>query len=240
LATNYFFNNTSSAAEQKLIEDLVIESIKVYGIDMYYLPRTILNRNQVFREQDSASYNASYQVEMYLKSFDKFGGDGKFLSKFGLEIRDEVIFTVAFRTFTNEVTTLNGQSRPNEGDLIFLPLNKKVFQIKFVDHEAIFYQMGSLQMYDLTCELFEYSNENFNTGIAEIDDKYATYSTDMSDYSLMTEDGFELTDSYGNVLVQNYNLDAIDDQSQIDVFTNESANFVDFSEGNPFSEAGVY
>jgi hypothetical protein len=240
LATNYFFNNTSSAAEQKLIEDLVIESIKVYGIDMYYLPRTILNRNQVFREQDSASYNASYQVEMYLKSFDKFGGDGKFLSKFGLEIRDEVIFTVAFRTFTNEVTTLNGQSRPNEGDLIFLPLNKKVFQIKFVDHEAIFYQMGSLQMYDLTCELFEYSNENFNTGIAEIDDKYATYSTDMSDYSLMTEDGFELTDSYNNVLVQNYNLDAIDDQSQIDVFTNESANFVDFSEGNPFSEAGVY
>ena len=240
MATNYFFNNTSSAAEQKLIEDLVIESIKVYGIDMYYLPRTILNRNQVFREQDSASYNTSYQVEMYLKSFDKFGGDGKFLSKFGLEIRDEVIFTVAFRTFTNEVTTLNGQSRPNEGDLIFLPLNKKVFQIKFVDHEAIFYQMGSLQMYDLTCELFEYSNENFNTGIAEIDDKYATYSTDMSDYSLMTEDGFELTDSYGNVLVQNYNLDAIDDQSQIDVFTNESANFVDFSEGNPFSEAGVY
>ena len=240
MATNYFFNNTSSAAEQKLIEDLVIESIKVYGIDMYYLPRTILNRNQVFREQDSASYNASYQVEMYLKSFDKFGGDGKFLSKFGLEIRDEVIFTVAFRTFTNEVTTLNGQSRPNEGDLIFLPLNKKVFQIKFVDHEAIFYQMGSLQMYDLTCELFEYSNENFNTGIAEIDDKYATYSTDMSDYSLMTEDGFELTDSYNNVLVQNYNLDAIDDQSQIDVFTNESANFVDFSEGNPFSEAGVY
>lgn len=240
MATNYFFNNTSSAAEQKLIEDLVIESIKVYGIDMYYLPRTILNRNQVFREQDSASYNASYQVEMYLKSFDKFGGDGKFLSKFGLEIRDEVIFTVAFRTFTNEVTTLNGQSRPNEGDLIFLPLNKKVFQIKFVDHEAIFYQMGSLQMYDLTCELFEYSNENFNTGIAEIDDKYATYSTDMSDYSLMTQDGFELTDSYNDVLVQNYNLDAIDDQSQIDVFTNESANFVDFSEGNPFSEAGVY
>ena len=240
MATNYFFNNTNSAGEQKLIEDLVIESIKVYGIDMYYLPRTILHRNEVFREQDSASYNASYQVEMYVKSFDKWGGDGKFLSKFGLEIRDEVIFTVAFRTFTNEVTTLNGQSRPNEGDLIWFPLNKKVFQIKFVDHEAIFYQMGSLQMYDLTCELFEYSNETFNTGIPDIDDKYVTYSTDMSDYSLMTEDGFELTDSYDNVIVQNYNLDAIDDQSQIDIFTNESSDFVDFSEGNPFSEAGVY
>lgn len=240
MATNYFFNNTSSAAEQKLIEDLVIESIKVYGIDMYYLPRTILNRNEVFREQDSASYNASYQVEMYLKSFDKWGGDGKFLSKFGLEIRDEVIFTVAFRTFNNEVTQLNGQTRPNEGDLIWLPLNKKVFQIKFVDHEAIFYQMGSLQMYDLTCELFEYSNETFNTGIPDIDDKYVTYSTDMSDYSLMSEDGFELTDSYGNVLVQNYDLDELDGQSQIDVFTNEADDFVDFSEGNPFSEAGVY
>jgi hypothetical protein len=240
LATNYFFNNTNSAAEQKLIEDLVIESIKVYGIDMYYLPRTILHRNEVFREQDSASFNASYQVEMYLKSFDKWGGDGKFLSKFGLEIRDEVIFTVAFRTFTNEVTTLNGQTRPNEGDLIWLPLNKKVFQIKFVDHESIFYQMGSLQMYDLTCELFEYSNETFNTGIPEIDNKYIAYSTDMGDYSLMTEDGLELTDSYGNVIVQNYSVDSIDDQSQIDVFTNEVADFVDFSEGNPFSEAGVY
>ena len=240
MATNYFFNNTSSSGEQKLIEDLVIESIKMYGIDMYYLPRTILHRNEVFREQDSASFNASYQVEMYLKSFDKWGGDGKFLSKFGLEIRDEVIFTVAFRTFNNEVTTLNGQSRPNEGDLIWLPLNKKVFQIKFVDHEAIFYQMGSLQMYDLTCELFEYSNETFNTGIADIDNKYIAYSSDMSDYSLMTEDGFELTDSYGNVIVQNYSIDSIDDQSQIDVFSNEVADFVDFSEGNPFSEAGVY
>lgn len=207
---------------------------------MYYLPRTILHRNEVFREQDSASFNASYQVEMYLKSFDKWGGDGKFLSKFGLEIRDEVIFTVAFRTFTNEVTTLNGQTRPNEGDLIWLPLNKKVFQIKFVDHESIFYQMGSLQMYDLTCELFEYSNETFNTGIPEIDNKYIAYSTDMGDYSLMTEDGLELTDSYGNVIVQNYSVDSIDDQSQIDVFTNEVADFVDFSEGNPFSEAGVY
>ena len=240
MATNYFFNNTNSASEQKLIEDLVIESIKVYGIDTYYLPRTILNRNEVYREQDSASYNASYQVEMYLKNFDKWGGDGKFLSKFGLEIRDEVIFTVAFRAFSNEVTQLNGQTRPNEGDLIWFPLNQKVFQIKFVDHEAIFYQMGSLQMYDLTCELFEYSNETFNTGIAEIDDKYITYSTDMSDYSLMTEDGYELTDTDGNVLVQNYNLDDLDGQSQIDVFNNEVADFVDFSEGNPFSEAGVY
>lgn len=240
MATNYFFNNTSSASEQKLIEDLVIESIKVYGIDMYYLPRTILNRNQVYREQDSASFNASYQIEMYVKTFDKWGGDGKFLSKFGLEIRDEIVFTVAFRTFNNEVTTLNGQARPNEGDLIWLPLNKKVFQIKFVDHEAIFYQMGSLQMYDLTCELFEYSNETFNTGIPDIDDKYVTYSTDMSDYSLLTEDGFELTDSYGNVIVQNYNIDTLDGQSQIQVFSNEVDDFVDFSEGNPFSEAGVY
>jgi hypothetical protein len=100
--------------------------------------------------------------------------------------------------------------------------------------------MGSLQMYDLTCELFEYSNETFNTGIPEIDNKYIAYSTDMGDYSLMTEDGLELTDSYGNVIVQNYSVDSIDDQSQIDVFTNEVADFVDFSEGNPFSEAGVY
>jgi hypothetical protein len=240
LATNFYFNNFQNSQEQQLIEDLVIESIKVYGLDLFYLPRTILHKNEIFREQDSASFNSSYGIEMYIKNIDNFGGDGKFLSKFGLEIRDEIVFTVAFRTFNNEITQINGQTRPNEGDLIWLPLNQKVFQIKFVDHEAIFYQLGSLQMYDLTCELFEYSNETFNTGISDIDDKYASYSTDMSDYSLMTQDGFELTDSYGNVIVQNYNLDSIDDQSQIDIFTDEAADFVDFSEGNPFSEAGVY
>jgi hypothetical protein len=177
---------------------------------------------------------------MYIKNVDKWGGDGKLLSKFGLEIRDEIVFTVAFRTFSNEVGSINGQNRPNEGDLIWFPLNKKVFQIKFVDHEAIFYQLGSLQMYDLTCELFEYSNETFNTGISDIDTKYAVYSTDMSEYSLMTSDGFELATSDGDVIVENYDVDSIDGQSQIDIFDKEAADFVDFSAGNPFSEAGVY
>jgi hypothetical protein len=240
LATNFYFNNFRNSQEQELIEELIIESIQIYGLDLYYLPRTIVNRNDVFREQDSASFNSSFGVEMYMKNLDKWGGDGKFLSKFGLEIRDEIVFTVAFRTFNNTITQINGQTRPNEGDLIYFPLNQKVFQIKFVDHEAIFYQLGALQMYDITCELFEYSDEVFNTGLPEIDNKYAKYSTDMGAYELMTADGFELTTSDGDILVQSYHIDTIDGESQIEVFTNESDNLIDFSSGNPFSESGVF
>ena len=241
MATNYFFNNTNSATEQKLIEDLVIESIKMYGVDMYYLPRTVLHRNEVFREQDSASYNASYQIEMYVKSFDKWGGDGKFLSKFGLEIRDEVIFTVAFRTFTNEVTTLNGQSRPNEGDLIWFPLNKKVFQIKFVEHEPVFYQMGALQMYDLKCELFEYSNEIMNTGFQAIDDLESNYSDAMNTFAILTENKLEITMEDGFSLVrEEFDLevqDVISDNYDIET---EADDFLNFTEADPFSEGGTY
>lgn len=203
---------------------------------MYYLPREILNRNAVFREQDSAAFNSSFGIELYIKNINGFTGDGKFLSKFGLEMRDEVVFTVAMRTFNNNVTTVNGQVRPNEGDLIYFPLQNRVYHIKYVDQLAVFYQLGALQMYDLTCELFEYSNETFNTGIPEIDDKYATYSTNMDDYALLTSDGSELETSDGDAISQNYNIDTIDTQSQNETFDDEADDIIDFSVRDPFSE----
>jgi hypothetical protein len=216
---------------------LIIESIRIHGLDLYYLPRTIVSESEVFREQQVTQYTSNYGIEMYVKNVLNFKGDGKFLSRFDLEIRDEMTFTVSQRIFKQEVSNRTGPARPQEGDLLWFPFNRKLFQIKFVDHEAVFYQMGALQTYDITCELFEYSNEIFACGIEEIDSRYNVLSTDMYEYALLTTDGDLLADTDGNILVpSNYNINNIDDNSQQDVFNNIKNDIVDFSEDNPFSE----
>ena len=243
MATSVFFNNFRSSGEQGLIEDLVIESIRMYGHDLYYLPRTLDAENEVFGESAVASFNSQYFLEMYIKNVDGFQGDGDFLSKFGLQIRDSITFTVARRTFYNEIGQYATIDRPQEGDLIYFPLNRKAFQIKFVQHEPVFYQMGALQMWDLQCELFEYSNERFNTGITEIDDLQKNYSLDMVNFAILTEDGYRITDEDGYPIIQeSYNLDtqAGDPFSDNDEIQTESDTFVDFSERDPFSEGGRF
>ena len=183
-STNLYFNNFDFSQEQILLEDLIIESIKVYGIECYYLPRTLVKEDELFGEDALAKFEFAYPIEMYIKSVDGFQGDGDFLSKFGLEIRDSMILTVAKRRFEDEVhisdtTPVNeeqGIGRPSEGDLVYFPLNGKIFEVKFVEHEAVFYQMGKLQTYDLSLELFEYSHESIDTGIDvidEIEDKHS-------------------------------------------------------------------
>ena len=130
-----------------------------------YIPRTAVSIDKIYGEDPLREYNTAYPVEMYIKNIEGFAGEGDFLSKFNIQIRDQITFSLARRVFAQEVGSYSDTIRPNEGDLIFFPLNKKIFELKFVEHEAIFYQMGSLQMYDLKCELFEYNNELFNTGI---------------------------------------------------------------------------
>ena len=177
--TNFYFNTLGHYGEQNLIEDLIVESIKIYGIDCYYLPRTIVSEDLLFGEDTLSKFDNAYQLEMYIKSVNGFEGDGTFLSKFGLEIRDEMVLSVSQRRFGEEIPyddTTKEAGRPVEGDLIYFPLNKKIYEIKFVEHEVVFYQMGKLQTYDLTCELFEYSSERIDTGIQAIDaieDKYS-------------------------------------------------------------------
>jgi hypothetical protein len=161
--------------EQNLIEDLIIESIRIYGFDIWYIPRTIVAKDELLNEDDLSTFNSAYMIETYIKNVDGFGGDGDFLSKFGLQINDTMTLTIAMRKFMEDVALFDGEVRPNEGDLIYFPLNRKIFEVKFVEHEAIFYQMGKLQTYDLRCELFEYSQERFNTGIEEIDTLLAPY-----------------------------------------------------------------
>lgn len=242
MATNFYFNNFSSSQEQLLIEDLITESIKIYGHDVYYIPRKIRSVDNIFNEDSSSYYDMSYFVEMYIKNVDGFEGDGDFLSKFNLEIRDRVTFTLSRRTFNNEIGSQEAIIRPKEGDLIFFPLNRKIFQIKFVEHESIFYQLGALQTYDLICELFEYSGERLDTGIPDIDDIQANYSLAMGAYTYNTEElnSYMLTDEDGYYLVsEDYDLDSIDPVSDNDDIQTESDAFIDFSEMDPFSEGAV-
>jgi len=176
MASNIYFNNFNNSQEQELIESLVIESIGVYGYNTYYCPRTIVAKDEIYGEDTLSTYNNAYEFAMYIKSYDSYEGEGTFLSKFNLEIRDQVTFCIARRTFRDQIGANEDISRPREGDLIYSPMMSRMFVIKYVDNTAIFFQMGSLQMWDVVCEMYEYSHESFNTGIPEIDKIEDTYS----------------------------------------------------------------
>lgn len=241
MATNFFFNNYTNSQEQLLIEDLIVESIRMYGQDMYYMPRQLKAKNEVYGEDSSSEYRSFFNVEMYIKNVDGFQGEGEFLSKFNLEIRDTITFTIAKRVYDAEVATVEATTRPQEGDLIYFPLTKKLYQIKFVEHEAIFYQLGAIQTYDLQCELFEYSGELLQTGLFEVDDLMTNYSYITSSYAIYTEDRnyYSLTDEQGFKLSNEFDLNTVDPISDNDEIQEESDTFVDFSEIDPFSTGAV-
>lgn len=245
MASSTFFNNYQSAMEQQLIEDLVTESIRIYGMDVFYIPRTIVSRDDVFQEDELSEYNSAFLIEMYIKNIDGFGGDGDFLSKFNIQIRDTITFSVSRRTFYDEVATSNPEmlERPREGDLIYFPLNKKAFKITFVEHESIFYQLGSLQMWDLKCELFEYSNERLNTGIEDIDRIEWEMAISADPLALLTETREFIVDENGNSILQAAYTSSttdpgidIDPLAQNQEFEQVADDIIDFTQIDPFSE----
>ena len=209
---------------------------------MYYVPRKLNNYDKLYGADDQSSYEQAIPLELYIKSVDGFSGDGDFMSKFGVEIRNQVVFSVSQRRFTDDVGSLTTQPRPNEGDIIYFPLNHKCFQIKYVDKFEMFYQLGALQTWELTCELFEYSNETFNTGIPEIDSIQLNYGTDILDHLLTTEQegidvpvAFVTEDGlyyYVNEAFGNLNSDSTEIQ-------NESNDIIDFTAIDPFSEGHI-
>lgn len=179
-------------------------------------------------------------MEMYIKSYDGFKGDGNFMSKFGIEIRDQVIFSMSQRIFDDEVGVITTQPRPNEGDLIYFPLNKKCFQIKYVEKFEMFYPLGKLYTWEVTCELFEYSNERISTGIPEIDILQKTFDINAIDWTIKTELGeLLLTENSDYMVLENStteNLIVSDDATEIQT---ESDIFVDFSITDPFSLGNI-
>ena len=165
MATNSYFRTFDARNEQELLHSLTQESIKIYGHDVSYIPRTLVNTDTVLGEDSISEYKDAYSVEMFIKSVDGFEGEGDLISKFGLEVRDQIVFSLARRAWEG----LDLGVRPKEGDLVYFPLTSKLFQIMFVEHETPFYQNGALPTFDLTCELFIYSDEKIDTDVDDID-----------------------------------------------------------------------
>jgi hypothetical protein len=215
MAINGYFNQYTHPGQQNLLESLIIESIQIYGFNVFYLPRTNASMDEIFRESDQSIFERVVVLEAYVKSVDGFQGDGKFMSaQLGWEIRDQITFTVAQKTFGTQLPDL---PRPREGDLVYLPLDKKCYEIKYVNHQAVFYQLGKLNTYDLTCELIEYNGQLFRTGIAEIDDIETQFTTGQDE------------------LEQTVEMDWMD---QTEEFQDETPEVLDFDEKDPFSMGG--
>jgi hypothetical protein len=172
---NVYFSQAVKS-EQHLYEDLVIESLGIYGQDVYYIPRTIVNRDTILNEDPASTFDDAYLMEMFIENTEGFDGAGDLYSKFGLDIKDEATFVVSRRRWDDRVGVYSSNvenPRPMEGDLIFLPMTNNFFEISFVEDEQPFYQLSNIPTYTMKCSLFEYNDEDFETGIIDIDDTTA-------------------------------------------------------------------
>ena len=247
MATNFYFQSGipgGRSSEQLLMEDIVIECLKIYGFDTYYIPRAAVNEDKILGEDVLNRYSSAYPLEMYLQNVTGFEGDGDLMSKFGVEIRDTATFIVARRRW-DEVIARSGDAvlttRPAEGDIIYFPLTKAFFEIKRVDSTDPFFQVGKLYVYKMECELMQYSSERFDTGVSEIDNIADSDSLDINEFNLLLQSGDRaLLEEYSpaGIVLQSYNLTTILPNVDNEDFRGEIS-VLDFSERNPFGEINV-
>ena len=171
-----------SKSEQGMLQDLINESLRMYGIDVYYLPRQFVNEKSIIKEVVESEFNTAFPIEAYVESYDGYSGQGTILSKFGIQELDDLTLTISKERYENYIQNLihkipNSKltSRPKEGDLIYFPLGDRLFEIKYVEHEKPFYQLQKNYVYQLTCELFRYEDEVIDTDIDIIDDSIQDY-----------------------------------------------------------------
>ena len=184
MPTNVYFTQ-GTKNEQFLVEDLIIESLKIYGQEMFYIPRTLVSKDEILGEDRLSKFTSNFPIEMYFENVDSFAGQGAFIQKFGLMMEQSATLVVARRRWEQLVGRYGKTqipTRPNEGDLLYFPLTKGLFEIKFVQHQDPFYQLGKLYVYKLQVELFQYSSENIDTGIAEVDafESLKTFNTNTT------------------------------------------------------------
>ena len=179
MALNPFFLQ-GSQSEQNLIQQLINEQLKIYGVEVNYIPRKILNQNSIIEEIEASKFDDNYLIEAYINNYDGYGGSGDIMTKFGLSIRDEINLIISKERFEDFISPfldalpddeVEVYMRPREGDLIYFPLGGRLFEIKFVEHEQPFYQLGKTYVYEIKCELFEYEDEIIDTSIDEIDSR---------------------------------------------------------------------
>ena len=178
MATNLYFSQ-KVRSEQNLYEDIVIEALKTYGQDVFYLPRDIVNEDTILGDDPVSSFNSSYMLEMYIENTEGFEGEGDLFTRFGVEIRDEATFVVSRKRWADTVARYDNEitvQRPAEGDVIYLPLSKSFFQITHVEHEQPFYQLSNLPVFKMRCQLYEYTGEDMDTGIDVLDDLESKYA----------------------------------------------------------------
>lgn len=283
MAVNKYFKNFYNKNEARISEDLIIEAIKMYGVDIQYMPRTVFNEDLLFGGDPLSRFTQAVPIEMYINNIQSLDGEGDFLSKFNLEIRDSMKLTMARRRwkqitseklvdetgynyqletantiyFANsdsillETGTANGYSvtstRPLEGDLLYVPfmnnaiddnnIRGTLYEIKHVEHESIFYQLGQLYTYVLSCDLFSYSSEKILTGNTIIDTIETRYSADVLNFQFFIEGGTDkLLDEDGGWLLQEYDLVTINKTANNTTMHDLADDYVNFSEHNPFSE----
>ena len=189
MTTNVYFSR-GTPNEQHLYEDLAIEAIQIFGHDVFYIPRTLINKDELFGESALSRFDDAYGIEMWMETQEGYEGEKELVSRFGLEIRDETTFVVSRRRWDNTVSrdaNLIVSTRPDEGDLIYMPTVKMLFEISFVDHDDPFYQVDNLPVYKLYCKTFEYSSEVLDTGIYAIDDIETKKSTDFLGFEISGE-----------------------------------------------------
>ena len=256
MPTNVYFD-TGTTSEQRLYEDLVIEQLKIYGQDVYYLPRKLANKDTIFGEDPASSFDDSYIIEMYVNNTDGFMGEQEIIKKFGLELRDDIKFTVSklrWETLISNNSDLQNTTRPNEGDLVYFPTTKAFFEIQFVEHEQPFYQQSALPVYNLSCTKWEYASERLDTGITTIDATEDALSTDTMNFQFTLENevgSFVLESDIGEtnyVINESFTMKTqqpADDgkafETKAGTTTSSTADdILDFSERNPFGEVDDY
>ena len=217
MAVNPYFKKDYSG-QQDIVEELTIEIIKTMGRDMIYIPRNILETDLLFGEGNIVNYNTGIPLEMYIDSVSGFDGQGDISTKFGIEIKDNINLTLSKKRFNQEITNSFSQiTRPREGDLIYFPLAKALFEINFVEHENPFYQFGKLFCYKLICELFTYNQEEISTGNTDIDSVQEEHQEAITILQLTNISGQTLSLYQGETIYQvdgiTGNLATIDKQT---------------------------
>jgi len=270
MARNRFFNQYSPIkSEQSLIRSLVVESIKIYGVDAYYMPRTHVNLDKLYNEDGAVIYDDALEMEMFIKSYDGFMGQEDFISKFGLQIDESITFVVAQKRFIESLKPLmmneygynvlledgsyflaeqgydySGILRPREGDLIWIPMLGYMYEIKFTENIENFFQLGDLYTFEMRCDRYEYSSERIDTDVAEIDavEEQYSLSTTNVEKSLLEDDTLLLLED-GDYVIDESNIVLASEVSADNIFIGQKIitnDILDFSEKNTFADSRTF
>jgi hypothetical protein len=231
-----------NSSEQNLYESIIIESMKIYGFEVFYIPRSSYNEDRIFGEDPLNRFQNAFPIEMYMENINGYEGQGELLSKFGVTIADTANFIVSRRRWTDIIgsTGTSILPRPAEGDVIYFPLTKSYFEIRRTEGDKPFFQLGKLYVYKLYCELLVYSNEVISTGNPDIDIYPASLDMNILDYELLTESGDQLANEYhaaDPIILESFGFNkTIDIGARNDDFATNITSILDFSEKNPFGD----